>query len=166
MSTLTQVKVQLVNLETEKQHLLLDLDKERALTSKLTLDKTTLKDNLRASKARLNRLFTDFDKTQKKIDEISSQFSLLKAENAALTSERDVMKQENENLKAKFGSAEELKKALREVRKQIVKVGKQMIHKGQEVKTSEGNRGFVIKDGQPTYPAKIKIEVNPASAKE
>lgn len=50
----------------------------------------------------------------------------------------------------KLSSVDELKKAIRELKRRA---------------KIEGNRGFLIKDGQLTTPAKVKIEVIPAPRK-
>jgi len=72
---------------------------------------------------------------------------------------------ENESMKAKLGSVSEMKKAIREFRKQMGKVGKEIKHQVNVNQVAQGNRGFVIKDGQPTLtPKVIKIEVTPAPA--
>ena len=31
-------------------------------------------------------------------------------------------------------------------------------------RVSEGNRGYIIRNGKPTYPSKVKIEVVPVNA--
>ena len=61
-----------------------------------------------------------------------------------------------------MSSLVELKKAIRELKKQARKVGIQMIQQSQSEKTFEGNQGYIVKDGKPTLPKKVKIEVTPA----
>jgi len=165
LNTLNEIKQQVQVLENDKQNLSRELDKERQLADKLTDQNSGLKENLRASIARLTKLFVDTEKAQKSLDDLQAQFSLLRAENSALKDQYTQVSSENETLKAKLGSAAELKKALREFRKQIGKVGKEIKQKTQG-KPVDGNRGFIIKDGQPTIsPNKvIKIEVTPAPA--
>jgi len=164
LSELAQKKEQIVLLESEKQRLTQELEKEKALGVKLAQEKKELRDNLKAGRKRLSKLFMDFAVIQKTLDQISSQASLLKAENAALNEQKAKLEQENESLKVKLSSAAELKKAIKELRKQARKVGLDMIQKSQSEKTLEGNQGFVIKDGLATTPAKVKIEVTPAPA--
>jgi hypothetical protein len=94
-----------------------------------------------------------------------AQFSLLNAENTALKDQTAQMSSENESMKAKLSSISEMKKAIREFRKQMGKVGKEIKQQVNANQVAEGNRGFVIKDGQPTLtPKVIKIEVTPAPA--
>jgi len=146
LNTLSQVREQAATLEKEKQNLLQDIDKIKGLEQ-------GLKANLKASRIRLTKLFTEDNETRKALEESSYRFSLLKIENITLKEQKEQVSQENENLKAKLNSIEELKKTITELSE----------HKDQ---AEEGNKGFLIKDGQFTYPAKVKIEVVPASQKE
>lgn len=154
---LAQKKELIVSLENEKQRLLQDLDK-------VTKEKGELKDNLRASRKRLSRLFVSLASIQSNLDQANTQISLLKAENAALTEQKSSLEQENDAFRAKLSSSAELKKAIKELKRQAQKVGVHMIKKAETEKTLEGNQGYIIKDGFPTTPAKVRIEVTPASA--
>ena len=165
LNALNEIKQQVQILENDKQNLSLELEKEKQLADKLSEQNAGLKDNLRASITRLTRLFTDAENTQKSLEDMRAQFSLLKAENTALKDQTAQMSSENESMKAKLSSVSEMKKAIREFRKQMGKVGKEIKHQVNANQVAEGNRGFVIKDGQPTLiPKVIKIEVTPAPA--
>lgn len=145
------------NLLQEKQSLLQELEKEQALKEQLAKKNNGLKDYLRASKNRIARLFQSKDKVQNDLEDINIKLSILKAENRALIDSRRRIYLENEELKLKFNSVDELKKAIKDLK-----------NKKQEfvVAEAEGNRGFVIKDGRLISPEKIKIEVVPARTKE
>ena len=165
LNALNEIKQQVQVLENDKRNLSLELEKEKQLADKLSEQNAGLKDNLKASITRLTRLFTDAENTQKSLEDMRAQFSLLRAENAALKDQTTQMSSENESMKAKLGSVSEMKKAIREFRKQMGKVGKEIKHQVNVNQVAEGNRGFVIKDGQPTLtPKVIKIEVTPAPA--
>ena len=165
LNALNEIKQQVQVLENDKQSLLRELDKEKQLADKLSLQNTGLKDNLKASIARLTKLFVNAENTQKSLDDLRAQFSLLKEENTVLKDQVTQFSSENANLKAKLGSVAELKKAIREFRKQMGKVGKEIKQQTNAEQAAVGNRGFVIKDGKPTFPPKaIKIEVTPAPA--
>lgn len=159
LTKVEQIKQEMASLEEEKLNLLQTLEKEKKLQEQLNDEISMLKDYLRASKARMDKLFTD----KKQIGELNSLLSLLKTENKALREEKERIAREKENLNAKLNSVAELKKAIQELRKQMFKVGIQIKKKVDATQSSEGNRGFVIKDGKPTYSGKIKIEVMPAS---
>ncbi len=130
---------------------------------------------MQANSNRLTKLFKDSRDTQKAIEQLNSQFFTLKTENTTLTEQTDKLKlkfsqvsKENEDLKMKLGSVMELRKAIKELKRQVRKVGIEIKQKTQTEKIVEGNRGFLIKDGQLTYlnPTKVKIEVIPAPQKE
>jgi len=135
-------------LEGEKQSLIQEVDRQKTLIERLNTKNTGLKNYLKAANKRLNKSFSDLDREKLKGEELKSQFSLLKAENDALSGEKARLVQENEDMKEKFNSIDELKKAIRAL-KQRIKV--------------EGNQGFIVKHGQPTSVSKVKIEVTPAS---
>jgi chromosome segregation ATPase len=165
LNALNAIKQQVQILENDKQNLLRELDKEKQLADKLSEQNTGLKDNLKASITRLTRLFVDVEKTQKSLEDLHAQFSLLKAENTALKDQATQFSSENETLKARLGSVAELKKAIREFRKQMGKVGKEIQQKTNEDQVAVGNRGFLVRDGKATLsPKVVKIEVTPAPA--
>ncbi len=145
-NTLSQVREQAAILEKEKQNLLQDIEKRKGLEQEL-------KAILTVGRNRLTKLFAENNEQRKAFDELNARFSLSKIENAWLKEQKEQFSQENESLKAKLNSIEELKKAITELSE----------YKDQ---AEEGNKGFLIKDGQSTYPVKVKIEVVPASQKE
>lgn len=176
---LNQIKTQLSILETEKQGLLQDIGKEKENNQSLTQENAELKTGLETNKAELSQLKADLSQLNKNIEELNSQVSLLKTENSALSEdklklqqERAQVVQENDELKARLGSVKELKKAIKEVKKAMrkLKLAPRSPEKLEELKAVEkkiekiieGNRGFLLKNGQPTYNAKVKIEVKPA----
>ncbi len=156
MNNLGEARTQVSNLEKDKQNLLQDIEKRKEAEERLINETSGLKSNLKASRTRMTKLFTANDQTHKALNELNCRFSLLKTENAALKEQQENMAKENEAFRVKLSSIAELKKAIKELKK----------HKTPGIKTEEGNQGFVMKDGQPTYPAKVKIEVAPASQKE
>jgi len=159
LNTLNQLKQQVTTLENDKQTLLERLGIERKLNAQLEIEISGVKDYLRASKKRLAKLFAEYAQTQKAIEELNSKFCIVKSENIALKEERikldmqlTQVSQEANDLKAKLNSIAELKERIKELRRQA--------HQARKI--GEGNRGFLIKDGKPTYPPEIKIEVIPA----
>jgi uncharacterized protein (DUF3084 family) len=140
---------EVVLLTQEKQNLLQELGKEKELNSKLLTRNSGLKAYLKASHQRLSRLFSQNAMIQDELEETNAKFAVLKAENRSLIDAHKRMYVENEEFKFKLGSVVELKKAIREL--------KTKKHKVFDLET-EGNRGFLIKDGHLTSE-KIKIEV-------
>ncbi len=141
-------------LAQEKQNLLRQLEKERLTTSQLSKENLSLKDNLRAGKRRMGGLFRKLSATQAELEDVNARLSVLKAENKSLIQSHNRITQENRDYKSKFNSLQELKKAIRSIK----------LRKHNDTDTDKGNRGYLIKDGQPT--AKVKIEVVPAQANE
>jgi len=151
------LRKQVAILEIQKQNLLQDVEKEKQLQQKFSLENAELKSNLSGVKKKLNKVLNDYSASKKSMEDLNQKLSISQAENTAL-------REENENIKAKLSSVAALKKAMLELRKQATKVVGQMKKKVQTQRLLEGNRGFVVKDGKSTYPAKIKIEVIPAPA--
>lgn len=143
-----------------------EIEEEKALSQRATQENSELKEYLRASKRRLSRLFSVYEEAQKKVDQLDSTLSLLKQENSSLLEEKGRVFKENEELKAKLLSVAEFRKAMKELRKQVRKVSTQIKHQPETRKAIEGNRGFLIKDGQLVSPAKVTIEVSPVIEKE
>jgi hypothetical protein len=154
--SLTQAQGKVAALTEEKQNLLQELGKEKELNGQLAARNAMLKDYSRASKARMTRLFRDNSKIQNEFEDINAKFAILKAENKALIDSHKRNYIENGQLRLKLSSVVELKKAIRELRmKRPAALGLE----------TEGNRGFLIREGRPTSE-KIKIEVFPAKTKE
>lgn len=155
--SLTQAQNQITVLVEQKQNLLQDIEKEKGLNEQLTLKNSHLKDYLRASKHKISRLFQDNAKIKDSFEDVYAKLSILKAENKALIESRKRLYTENEQFKFKLSSISELKKAIKELKN----------HKRKSFDIEiEGNRGFLIKDGQSTAVERIKIEVIPAQTKE
>lgn len=169
---LSQMRNQLELLETEKEDLLENLDRERQLKQQLSQENIRLNADFKASEEKLAKLETDFKAAQETIEQLNTQISLLKAENSSLWEEAGALKlnlnqvsQEKVDLERRFNSLIELKKAIREL-KQKMRLARKEIKPKIKPQTIEGNRGFLIKDGKSTYHLlKIKIEVSPAPNK-
>jgi chromosome segregation ATPase len=143
-------------LTQEKQNLLQELGKEKELNENLGSKNIRLKAYLGASKDRMSRLFQENAQLQDKLEDSSAKFAVLKAENRSLIDAHKRMYTENEEFKLKFNSVIELRKAIRELRTK---------KHGDLGLESEGNRGFLIKDGRLTSE-KVKIQVTPIKSKE
>ena len=172
LNTLELKKNQAVALEQEKHNLLLDLEKEKNQRQEISLRHTELNQKLQLNEEKLAKLKVGIRLASEKIKQLSYNASMLKAENMALREEEAGLKaqliqinQENNNLKARIGSAAELKKALKELKIQMGKVRRQIKDKGKAKKITEGNHGFLVKNGQPTHLTTVTIEVNPAAVK-
>jgi chromosome segregation ATPase len=173
-NNLQQTRERIALLETEKQNLLKDLQKEKELQAPLCSKVTVLKENLRASNLRLTKLFLENDYAEGAIGQLNSEVSGLQEKNRLLSEENSRIFQEKQTLLSRLNSVDDLKKTIRELKKakrqgkKRVKVSglsrKMEIREEASFKEAmRGNNGFLIKDGRSTYPAKIRIEVIPAS---
>lgn len=167
LQAINEAKAQVAALESEKQNIMQDLEKERQLEQELAQRNTGLKDILMAAQVKITKLNAGFSQAQDELDQLNSQLALLKAENTALREEKDNLSGELTQVSARLNSLSELKKAIKELKRQARKVKVDIEKKKTEVKRIiSGNRGYLIKDGRSTYPAKIKIEVNPLPLSE
>lgn len=165
---LNQVNSQVAALENEKQSLMQDLDKEKELQKAFSQENLQLKDDLKLNNDRLSQLDAEFQTAQKTVEELNAKISVAKAENIALRDQIESLKieatqatQDKEKLEARLGSIKELKNAIRELRQKIRLAKKDLKIRTKREEIIIGNLGYIIKDGKPTYPSKVKIEVQP-----
>lgn len=159
LNTLILVKNQVAILEVEKQNLLQTLEKQKQLEQRLNDEKAALKKNLKAAGKKVNSLNSEVGKINASLERVTLQVASLEGENTALKDERDKLAHDNDNLQAKLGSVGELRKAIRELRRQTQNLGTGMREYNE---STQGNQGFVIRDGKSTTSGKVKIEVTPA----
>jgi len=154
---LTQVQGEYAVLAKEKQKLMYTLEREKEVKEQLLQKNANLKLNLKASRNKITHLFQNNAAAQNDLENTKVKFSVLKAENKALIDSRRRIYLQNEEFKTKLSSVVELKKAIRDLRsRKNIPV----------VLSTEGNQGYLTKDGLPTTTTKIKIEVVPAKTKE
>ncbi|HTY45500.1 MAG TPA: hypothetical protein VMD52_05885 [Patescibacteria group bacterium] len=148
IQSLSQARTQVSTLQEQNQKLFQTLEQEKQQQQTLAQENTGLKDNLKAAQDELARIGAALDQAQKTISQLNTEAAALKTENSSM--------------KERLGSIKELKKAIREVKAQIYQARVEMRQKADVQALLDGNRGFVVKDGKPTYPAKVRIQVNPA----
>ncbi|MFH0912659.1 MAG: hypothetical protein V1884_00015 [Candidatus Omnitrophota bacterium] len=170
LRNLNQLRGQIAALEKNKQILSQELEKEKELQSQLNTKASGLKGYLKASKKRMNKLFAERAQIEKKTEDLSAKFALLKAENMVLIEQRNKLSnqvmqvfQENDSLKVKLSSIPELNRVISALKKNKTRVYTWINHRGQTNKIIEGNRGYLIKNGKSTHPVRLNIEVTPAS---
>lgn len=172
-NSLNQIKKQVADLELARQSLLQEVEQEKELQKALTQENSNLKGSLEVNNEKLTKLGAVFQDASRTIEDLNSRISILKAENAALAEKKEklaleltAVSQENEALNSRLSSVRELKRAIKELKKKASKGAEEIKAIAKTRNVIEGNRGFLIKDGKPTYPAKVKIEVTPASITE
>lgn len=154
--------------ETERGNLLKDLENERNRQKGISEENAGLKQQLTTAQADLARMQGDLQAAQQTVEELTNKFSLAKAENDALMKQVAELKgqnaaavQEKEQLKARLNSLVELKMAIRELKRKLRRAKSEINLRLQSSQLVIGNGGYMIKDGKPTYPTRVKIEVVP-----
>jgi chromosome segregation ATPase len=173
LNELEQIKSQVTALETEKQNIAQALDKteqglkqKEHLVLKLKEENAGIKGKFIETRHKIARVEAEFKQAQKNIAELNSAMTALREQKDNLSAQIAEISQERDNLALRLSSLVEPKKAIRELKKQARKVNTEIKHKARLKEITDGNRGFLIKDGKSTYAAKIKIEVMPAAKNE
>lgn len=169
-NNLNGANVEIAFLKKDKENLTQELNQKSNSEKQAAAEVLALKGYLRAGKKRLTKLFVERTEAQKKAEDANLKFALLKAENSALIKQRGKLhdqlaqvSQENNSLKSKLSSVAQLKKIISALTQNKNRIYARVDRRPQADKAIEGNRGFLIKDGKITYPAKVKIEVTSAS---
>jgi len=162
---LNQAKAQLGAFENQKQNLLQELEKEKISREKLLKTNTRLKGQLQASIERFNRLSREYAQTSRRLNESEGRVSSLSKEKAVLKENLAKANQEKLLPPPSVSLPEEPKEeAVKPERRRrwgffgLARSSDRLEAKG----ASEGNGGFLVKDGAPTSSEKVKIEVTPA----
>jgi len=168
---LGQAQRKLGFLQVERKNLLKVLDTAMKKNDEISRKNVLLKEYLRAGAGKVRKLDSQFKEVRLRAEELNTQVSLLKTENAALRQDyatqgekMAALAQENDGLKARLSSVGALKKAIKELKVQARHVVVAIKEKVKAQRLVLGNRGFLVKEGKSTYPARVKIEVNPAPA--
>jgi len=150
----------------EKQNLLQELEKDKQRLVQLEKIGLFYKGNLRASRRKIALL----QAVRAQNDKLALRINILKFENVLLRRKQermmqriDQIAQEDEGFRLKFSSANDTYTALQDLGYRPDRGLLHIIKKGEEALVIEGNRGYLIKDGKPTYPLQVNIKVAPAS---
>ncbi len=167
---LSKVKKRAAVLEVEKQKLLRQLEKQKIVQNELDEQSAYLSGGKGEVIIIQPAAEGRYGQAQKIVEDLTMRLASLKMENEALkekelqlNAEIANLSQENSILKAKLSSIPELKKAIKEVKLRMRKMSASLKSKTKTVyRLIEGNRGYLIKDGKTTAPARVRIEVRPA----
>jgi len=163
MGALDKAKVDLAALESDKKLLAEQLSQEKDLKEHLVQENDLLKKNYLDSEEKITALNIEYVSLQSELGQLKARFDALEAKKNSLDTQLGQAVQEKDELKARLSSVVELKKAIRELRKHTHKVNNQIKKEIISNASLDGNRGFLVKEGKPTYAAKIKIEVSPTA---
>lgn len=132
-------------------------------------EKFEIENELKGTQSKLARTEFDLRHSRHKLGFVDKKLRLVKNDNAELRRVKFSLKErifllekEKEVMEARLHDLNELKKAIYEVKREIrqQKIARQKDLDARELEL--GNRGFIVKDGKPFTPPKVKIEVRPA----
>ena len=158
-------------LEKDKAQMVQSLNSGRDALKKLDEDNARLGQTIQAQGENISALTAEVERTNGKLEELNSRYSLLRCENSALRSQLFFVVKEEEKMRLNMTSLPELKKAIRELKKKkthasvLPVIHKQRINKVVKGQILEGNKGFLVRDGKPTFAKTIKIEVVPTPSR-
>jgi predicted RNase H-like nuclease (RuvC/YqgF family) len=159
LSDWVQMKSQVLLLNTLKEHLNNQLQKKTRIINEKEKARQELLRELNMKNEKIVQIEELLNKAQHEIEQLKSQNNSLAEENRLLLEKIDKINQEYNFLLSRWNSMEELRKAIAQLKRDIyLKRRQQMRAKDRSI---EGNRGYIIKDGKPTLPLKVKIEVIP-----
>lgn len=164
LASIKQIEQQVASLEKDKQGLQKTIEQGKEVQMQLTEQNKGLTEDLKAVEDKLAKSSSDLSQAQKTIDELNLQVGLLKDERDNMAIKLADISQEKDALKTKVSPVKELKKAIREIKLQLRAPSHETPkkEKARIINVTDGNRGFVMKNGTPTYTPKIKIKVEPA----
>lgn len=168
---LEEVNARILVLEKDKAHLVQSLNAGREALKKLDEEKTLLDRTIEAQGKSISALTVELEKTNGRLEELNSGYSLLRCENTALKAQLFFVAREEAKMRYSMTSLPELKKAIRGLKKKKTRVPaspvvrKERPKRAAEGQILEGNKGFLTRNGKPTFVKTIKIEVVPTSSR-
>ncbi len=162
------IREQVNVIEEQRARALKDLENEYAKQKALSEEKAALEGKLQAAENDILKLRTDLRTASDNLAELNSRLAVAMAENAEVSRELGQTKadaaasrQERDMLAARFNSIPELKKAIRDLKRKLSAARREIDTRIHEDRLIIGNGGYMIRDGKPTYPTRVKIEVVP-----
>jgi len=140
---LTEAQNSLRAMEGERDYLKTELEKEQKVKEVLLSEKANLEQDLVV-------------KTQK-LTQVEDSLNRLEAQRTKLQEKVRSLTEEKAKLEEKLSTVENLKQAMIELKSKMFKVRA----KPKSDPALEGNQGYILKDGTPTYPIKKKVNVIP-----
>lgn len=148
-----------------------ELESEKAKEAALSAENTGLQEELWVSRETLEKMQAELSQTQFTVTELTSEMCAVKAENEALRKQVGALKdeaeaaaREKELLESRLSSFAALKKSIRELKKKVNVAKREINGRLEKEHLILGNGGYMLKDGRPTFPARVKIEVVPLPA--
>lgn len=146
-------------LEEERAHLAQLREQKKFLEEEVALGK----ENLGQVKAELLNSQEELAILRRTVEELTAANQGLNQEQANLKAKIDALSSEKNALDAKISSIDELKKMIKDLvkAKRAQNRTRAVVKTGITKEIKEGNRGYVIYQGKPTYNSKLSIQVIP-----
>lgn len=153
------------------------LKKTQDLIVQQKKEKIWLQEELKTTRGELAKTNRDLRTCHGKLDFVNKKISVLRDSNVSLSGSNAALiiarqglehkiatlQEEKRIVETRIHSLSELKKAIREVKLEIRKERTRQQKEADRWETASGNRGFLIKDGECFYKAKVNVDVRPAN---
>ena len=158
---LRNISDRIVELENTKNNLEEILEKKKEEYLEISEEKQNLEDKLKDTESELSEKNADLEGVKEELQAAKEKTGNLNNEYIVLKQEIDRLRQTKDTIKLKFSSYAELKKAYADFKRKFheARIELQSVKDKKEMK--EGNRGYMLWEGQATSFKKVKIEVTP-----
>lgn len=169
---LARAEQEIIEMERVRDNLSGDLERAREGAQNLMLENSGLKNRIKEDQIKFSLLEAAIVEAQDNAEVLSEQISIARQENAAFVNQIDSLRaglsaaaQDRDRMAAALSSIDGLKKAIRDLRRKTrsarrsspVMVGTDAKRRVNEILM--GNKGYIIRNGKITTPARVKIEV-------
>ena len=123
--------------------------------------KAVMQKELLSTKDELDKVKTELDNTHKQLNAVNSKLAAAESNNAKLIEEKKALEARLHSLKALKQAIGQVKQEMWQERYEQILAKKEIQKQIDAKELAEGNMGFLLKDGKPTYRSRIRIEVRP-----
>lgn len=163
---------ELIGLREKNTAIAKDLEEYRVQTGELRQKNKALEEEINSRGLNLEQLKRELAVSRQELASLQRTIEELNLVNQGLSKQEEKMRlqveelsSEKSALEGRLNSAEELKKMLRDLirRKRTERLRKETVPEPKKDKKAgeEGNRGYIVYHGKPTFKSKISIEVIP-----
>ncbi|MBN3038251.1 MAG: hypothetical protein JW869_02400 [Candidatus Omnitrophica bacterium] len=145
-----------------------ELDKTKKKLEIARLELAKAQEEASMLNATIEALEKDKEKFAQDKEKYEQELTKLRSERQKLYTKIETLELKTLSLEERFRSLEELKNAIRTVkrekreRERTAKI--EILRRLDEIALRQGNKGFIIRDGEPTYrPTRIRVELEPAT---
>ncbi|MDD4941850.1 MAG: hypothetical protein PHE65_08105 [Candidatus Omnitrophica bacterium] len=169
---LARAEQEIIEMERVRDNLSGDLERAREGAQNLMLENSGLKNRIKEDQIKFSMLEAAIVEAQDNAEDLSAQISIARQENAALVDQIDSLRaglsaaaQDRDRMAAALSSIDGLKKAIKDLRRKTRSARRSspvMVRTDAKRRVNEillGNKGYIIRDGKITMPARVKIEV-------